>query len=119
MSMDAASAMRARLRADLQIAMQARDAAETSVLRALIAAIDNAQAVAVDLSGPASSTRAFGDGSGETARRALDTPALQALLRQEADARRAAAEVMAGHKRDEDAARLRAEAAIVMRYVAN
>ena len=44
---DAAESLKARLRADLKLAMRARAKLDVGVLRALIAALDNAQAVQI------------------------------------------------------------------------
>lgn len=111
-----AAALKERLRADLRAAMQARAADRVRLLRALIAALDNAEAVPVegmhDFSLPATS----GEGAGEVARRELDTAAVEALLVAEADAREAAAGEYEHHGRAEEAARLRAEAALIRRY---
>lgn len=115
MSADAAAAMQARLRADLKAAMRARDALETSVIRSLLAAIDNAQAVAV-AQGPASIQRAFGDGAGEVARLVLSAGAVRALMAREAEARATAAADMGRLGRAAEANRMLAEAAIARRY---
>lgn len=108
-----AAALKERLRADLKAALQARASHEVSLLRALIAAVDNAEAVPAEYD---ARSRAFGDPSGEVARRDLDGPALDALLAEEVEARLASAAVFEEHRRGEDAARLRAEAALVARY---
>jgi uncharacterized protein YqeY len=113
---DAAQALKLRLRADLKAAMQARNAVETSLLRNLMAAIDNAQAQPVDLTGPASQMRAFGDGTGEVARLALSAERLARLLETEASARDDASAEMRALGRTEEADRLATEAAIVRRY---
>ena len=114
--MDAAKAMRARLRADLQAAMRRRDSLAASTLRGLIAALDNAQAVALDLSGPASPPRPFGDGTGEVPRRALSAADVTRALDAERAARLSAAAEMARLGRIADAERLNAEAALIVRY---
>jgi uncharacterized protein YqeY len=113
---DAADALKLRLRADLKAAMQVRNAIETSVLRNLMAAIDNAQAQPVDLSGPASQMRAFGDGAGEVARLTLSVEQLAQLIQTEARARDAASAEMRALGRTEEADRLATEAVIVRRY---
>ncbi|MBB5987761.1 GatB/YqeY domain-containing protein [Sphingobium lignivorans] len=118
MGADAAAAMQARLRADLKQAMQSRATLDTRVIRALIAAIDNAQAITIDLDGAASAMRAFGDSSGEVPRRPLSAEDLRALLMREAGEREAAALDLKDLGRPEDANRLLAEAAIVRRYAA-
>lgn len=120
---DPSEAMRARLREDLRAAMKARDAVTTSVLRGLIATIDNAQAVAAPAASPTpvggsqwvAGSSAFG--TGEVARRTLDAGEVDALLQGEAAKRLSLAAEMDGYGRAEDAARARAEAAIAQRYV--
>ena len=84
-----AAALKERLRADLKTAMQARANGELRVLRTLIAALDNAEAVAVE--GKPDPFRKLGDPSGEVARRELDGAAVEQLLVAEIEARRTAA----------------------------
>jgi uncharacterized protein YqeY len=109
-----ATALKVRLRADLKAAMQAKAADEVRLLRTLIAALDNAEAVAEP---PKTfGSRAFGDPSGEVARREIDAPALDALLLVEIDGRMSAAEDYGRHGQDAEAARLRREAELIARY---
>lgn len=110
-------ALKQRLRADLKAAMRTRDTTATTVLRAVIAAIDNAQAVPVDLSGPASAMRSFGDSAGEVARIMLGEDDLRILLAREAAEREEASVEMLRLGRPTDAERLADEAAIVRRYL--
>lgn len=109
-----ASALKVRLRADLKAAMQAKASHEVRLLRTLIAALDNAEAVAEPPK--AFGSRAFGDPSGEVARREIDAKALDALLLAEIEARRAAADEYDRHEQDLEAARLRHEAELIARY---
>jgi len=109
-----AAAFKDRLRADLKAALQARDSAKVGVLRTLIAALDNAQAVQVEQTGYQS--RRFGDPSGEVARRELDGDAIDGVLAAEAASRLSAAADYEKHGRMENAARLRDEAALVASY---
>ena len=111
-----ATALKERLRADLKDAMKERRGDDARLLRTLIAAIDNAEAVPVDLSGPAQASRALGDPSGEVARLDLDPAALDRIFAAEVEARLAAAADYDSHGRGEEAARLRAEAAQIGRY---
>jgi len=115
---DAVVTLKLRLRADLKTSMQVRSAPAVSVLRSLMAAIDNAQAVPMDLSGPASAMRDFGDGAGEVARLALSVEDLRGLIEREAAARDEAAVEMRRLGRGEDGERLETEAAIARRYLA-
>jgi hypothetical protein len=109
-----ATALKQRLRGDLKAAMQARAGDEVRVLRTLIAALDNAEAVAVE--GVQAPFRKLGDPSGEVPRRELDYAEVDALLQAEAASRLSAADDYERHGRDDDAARLRGEAALVGRY---
>lgn len=112
-----AAAFKDRLRADLKAAMQARATGEVSVLRTLIAALDNAEAVpsASDKHVP----RAFGEPGGEVARLDLDDATIATVLANEADTRLAAAENYDRHGQDAEAQRLREEAALIARYRAS
>ena len=109
-----APAFKDRLRADLKAAMQARDADTVKVLRALIAAVDNAEAVAV--APEPYQSRAFGDPASEVPRRVLDRDAIDAILAAETASRLSAADDYEQHGRPEEAARLRGEAALIARY---
>nr|WP_166180147.1 hypothetical protein [Altererythrobacter segetis] len=70
--------------------MQARASDEVRLLRTLIAAVDNAEEVTEPPK--AFGLRAFGDPSGEVARREIDAPALDVLLVAEIDTRLAGAD---------------------------
>lgn len=109
--MNPAETLRAQLRAELTPAMRERRLLEVSVLRSLIQAVDNAEAVDA---GPTSAlpTR-FGDGSNEVPRRRLEAGELVALLESEADAREADAAQLAAVGQAERAERLQSEAAFV------
>ena len=108
-----ATALKLRLRADLKAAMHARSADEVRLLRTLIAALDNAEAVAEP--SRAFGSRKFGDPSGEVARREIDARALDALLLAEIDARLSAVEDYERHQQDAEAARLRHETELIAR----
>ncbi|MBO9574234.1 MAG: hypothetical protein J7494_00715 [Sphingobium sp.] len=116
MSADAAVAMTERLRAGLKLAMRARSADETRVLRALLGAIDNAQAVPLDPARKPSDMAAFGDSSIEVPRRVLTPDDIAALLAHEAQDRETAAVELDALGIADRAETLRAEAAIVRRY---
>ena len=109
-----AAALKDRLRADLKAALQGRDSGKVGILRTLIAALDNAEAVQVEQTGYQS--RKFGDPSGEVARRELDGDAIDGVLGAEVASRLSAAADYEKHGRMEDAARLRLEAALVASY---
>jgi uncharacterized protein YqeY len=108
-----AADLKERLRTDLKAAMRERQAGKVAVIRTLIAAIDNAEAVPVD--GLEERLRQRED-IGEVARRELDASALDAVLSKESDTRLAAAQDYARHGRNDDAARLRREAELIARY---
>ena len=114
--MDPVDTITARLRGDLKAAMQAKRAGEMKVLRTLLGAIDNAQAVPVaETRGYVS--RAFGDASVEVPRLALSAEDIKAIFAREAASCRAAAAEMARFGQADRAATLEAEAAIVDRYL--
>jgi len=112
-----------QLRTDLTAAMRARDAVAVAALRSALAAIGNAEAVPVVPDGGATSSSEHvagarvGLGAAEAPRRALSADDVAALVRAEATERGAAAEQMAALGRPEVAERLRAEAAVLARYL--
>ncbi len=110
-----AAALKERLRADLKAAMREKRADEVALLRNLIAALDNAEAVpgVVYTALPG----AFGGGANEVSRLELDRAAVEALLTREVEERLAAAADYERRDRAEDAARLRDEAALVSGYL--
>ncbi len=110
-------ALRSTLRADLKDAMRARRAVDVSVLRSLIGALDNAEAVPV-APGPYVS-RTFGDGSAEVPRLVLSAEDVRRVVEEEALSRWAAAGDLEGHGQHERAAALRDEALIVQRYISD
>lgn len=114
---DAAAAMKARIRLDLTAAMKARRAAETGVLRALLAALDNAEAVPVGQAHDRHVVRAFGDPSAETPRLLLNEADVRRLLQREAAEREDAAIELERLGELDDAQRLRREASLVERYL--
>jgi uncharacterized protein YqeY len=115
--------VRARLRAALPVAMKARDKPAVGALRAALAALDNAEAVDADAAGlrTVESEHVAGSvgglGAGEAARAALDERQARALLAREVQERRDAARGYDEHGRDEEAARLRAEADLLAGFL--
>jgi hypothetical protein len=104
--------MKARMRADLVKAMKARRAEETALLRTLLAAIDNAEAPAID-----HRVRPISGASSEIERLVLTAAELEAVLLREArDCEQAAAE-LAGSGHGERADALRRQAGIAKRYI--
>jgi uncharacterized protein len=115
-SLDAAPAMTARIRADLKAAMLARKPAVAAVLRTLIATIDNAQAVPLDPADKAPDRLAFG-AAREVARTPLGDADLRTIITQEIAEREAAARAMAASGYPARADQLRAEAAMIAHYL--
>jgi len=105
-----AAAFRQRLRDDLKAAMRGRNEAEVRLLRALGAAIDNAEAVPFD----EVELRRFTDG--EMARRELAERDIAALLDRERAERLEAAADFERLGQGAEAERLRGEAELVARY---
>jgi uncharacterized protein YqeY len=106
---DAAEALRERLQSDLRSAMRARALAEVSVLRQLIAVIDNAGAVP-----PPTKTEPL---QCEVERRFLNRDDIQALLQREIDVRQHATHVFRTLGRAVEAEATKFEMDIVGRYL--
>ena len=108
------TSLRQRLRAALPVAMKARDKAATAVLRATLAAIDNAEAVAPDELPPAGSLAIeqvpIGAGATEVARRLLTEPDVDRIVRAELAERESAADEYDRIGRPDRAEQLRGEA---------
>lgn len=108
--------MRPRLKAALKVAMKARDAAAVNGLRTALAAIDNAEAVAVPASTAAPLVEgviagaAAGVGATEVARRELTEDEVVAIVAAEVAERRDAADEYRTAGQFGRAARLTAEA---------
>jgi hypothetical protein len=116
-----AEILRTRLRGDLRAAMKAQRRDEMAALRALIAAIDNAESVE-DASSPPLSSSAHvagavqGLGAADAARRSLSEHDLQRIIEAELWERDAQAERLTLLGRSDDASRLRVEADVIARY---
>jgi hypothetical protein len=115
-SEDAAEVMKSRLRTDLRSAMLAKEHVRVRVLRAVIAALDNAQAVPIGDRHARYVVHAFGDRSTEVARLALGAWDVQHLLTGEAAARTSAAEEMERLRQTGRAEELHREAAVIAEY---
>lgn len=109
---DMAASLRRQLNGDLLLAMKAKDIVAISALRSVLSALDNASAV------PASTVAApvFGR-NGDVSRRDLSDTDCQSIISAEVSVRARAAEEYARLGRDDVAARLRAEQAVIERYV--
>jgi uncharacterized protein YqeY len=97
--------------------MRARAGAEVSLLRVLISAIDNAQAVPIAEGHQRYVEHAFGDGSAEVPRLVLSEDDLAALLAREAATRDAAAADFERLNKAERAQVMRNEAMLIRRYL--
>src|SRR4051794_34123159 len=107
---DPAEIIKARLRADLLTAMRARAPVEVALLRALVAALDNAQAIEVGARRHRYVELKFGDRTAEVPRRELTQADVESLLVREIQERRDAAAQLGEVGQAERAARLAAEA---------
>jgi uncharacterized protein len=112
--------LRLRLRQALPEAMRARDKAAVSALRSALAALDNAEAVPLGESGPRSlalEQSPAGVGATEVARRELSERGAADIVRAEAGERLDAAARLTAPAQAERASRLRAEAAVLLRFL--
>jgi len=114
---DKAEAMQTRMREDLRTAMLAKSAREVAVLRVCLAAIDDAQAIPVGDNHLKYEVKAFGDRSVEVPRLPLDETRLRAVLAREMEDRLKAAAQFDQHGFTDRSAALRADAAIIGRYL--
>lgn len=119
MTEDAGQAMKARLRADLLTAVKGRRTVEAKVIRALVAAIDNAEAPPVTAAGTAAQTpHDFHGRTAEIERLRLSPPQVLQVLQAEVDERERAATELDRLEHRDRAEILRAEAHIARRYLA-
>lgn len=109
---DMAGSLRRQLNGDLLLAMKAKDTVAVSALRSVLSALDNASAV------PISTVAApvFGL-SGDVPRKDLSETDCQQIISTEVSARSDSAEEYMRLGRGNEAARLRAEQAVIQRYV--
>lgn len=114
---DAPTITKARIRGDLTAAMKARNNAETRLLRALLAALDNAEAVSVGTSHDRYQVKMFGDSSVEVPRRVLSEADIRDLMLRETAEREAAAREFEGLEQKNEADRLRQEISLIARYL--
>jgi uncharacterized protein YqeY len=114
---DAGSVMKARLRADLRAALKARATGEAALLRALVAAIDNAEAPPPEAGRRSVDVHDFHSGSAEVARLELAGEQLRALFVAEIAEREIAAAQLASGGRGDRARMLLDEIDIVRRYL--
>jgi len=109
--------LRVRLRQALPEAMRARDRAAVSALRATLAALDNAEAVPVDDRARAIETAPVGVGARDVARRELTEARVVEIVRAEARERLDVAARLTGPAHTDRVARLRREAAVLLRLL--
>jgi uncharacterized protein YqeY len=113
--------LRQRLREALPAAMKSRDRAAIATLRATLAAIENAEAVAPPAGarpGRAIEQVAIGLGTTEVARRVLTDAEVERIVRDELTDREPAAAEYEGAGRPDRAAQLRSEAAVLAAHLA-
>ena len=108
--------MKDRMRVDLRAALRDRRADDARLLRALVAAIDNAEAPPLE-GGRRVDQHWFEDRSAEIERIALDLEHVRAVLVREVEDRELAAAEMDRLGRPEEAGVLRAEALLTKRYL--
>ncbi|WP_200417698.1 hypothetical protein [Streptomyces sp. Y2F8-2] len=112
--------LRLRMRQALPEAMRARDKVAVSALRATLAALDNAEAVPVgeaELRGTALEESPVGVGVAEAQRRELSERSVADIVRAEATERLEAADQLTAPGHADRAAQLRAEAAVLLRFL--
>lgn len=118
MSENAGEEMKTRLRADLRTAMKDRRTAEVKVIRALVAAIDNAEAPSIHAGQTALLPHDFRTGSAaEVERLLLSRADVQNVLLAEIHERERAAAELEGLEKADRAEALRAEALLAKHYL--
>ena len=117
MSDDAGRDMKARLRADLRTAMKDKRAIEAKVIRALIAAIDNAEAPPAREGQTALVHHHFRSGSAEIERLLLSVADVRGVIAADIHERERAAAEMERLGLMDRAEILRVEAVIAKRYI--
>ena len=107
----------ARVRENLKSAMRERHGDEIALLRTLIAAVDNAQAVVVSPDHHPYIPHAFGSGTNEVPRRLLTAQDINALVAKEIAAREDAAMSYRAGGCEEAATILDSEIALLQTYL--
>lgn len=113
---DAAAEVKARLREDLRTAMKSGRTLEVRVIRALVAALDNAEAPPAARPSGAYTQHRFDSGSAEVERLLLAADRVQCVLSAEIDEREHSATDLEQRGAAERAAELREEVLVVRRY---
>lgn len=114
---DTSAKMKARLRADLRTAMKERRATEVKALRALIAALDNAEAPSVDHEQTVQLPHDFYEGSAEVERLLLSQSHVLDLLLTEINEREQSAIELERVGQTDRAEDLRLEAQVIRCYL--
>lgn len=117
MEQDSAAQMKSRLRLDLRLAMKSGQRAETALLRQLIAAIDNAEAVSIADGARPAAGHAFHDGSAEVERLRLSAGQVRAVLLNEIESLLDAAAAYERLGESVRASALQADALLAGRYL--
>jgi uncharacterized protein YqeY len=117
MSEDAGSDMKARLRANLRSAMKEGKTAEARLIRALIAAIDNAEAPAIPKEHMTPVRHDLPAHSAEVERLLLNSSDVRQVLLREVHERECAAAELKHLQQIDRAEALRAEALLARRYI--
>jgi uncharacterized protein YqeY len=115
---DAGAMMKLRLRGDLRVAMAGKKAADVAVLRTMLGALDQAEAVAVTERGAGCASLPFGDPAVEVPRKRLSAEDVGAVIRKEHDELRGAADDYARLGQAEAAAAFAHKAEVLGRYLA-
>jgi uncharacterized protein YqeY len=111
--------MKLQLRGDLRAALAERRTSEVEVLRSLLGALDQAEAVPVATAGSGHVSFRFGDPGAEVPRKQLSPEDVRAVIVKERDELLAAADEYADRGREDIAAGFRLKAALVERYLAS
>lgn len=114
---DAGHDMKARMRADLRVAMKEGRGGDARLIRSLIAAIDNAEAPPARSGSGAAEQHRFLSGSAEVERLSLDAERVRAILLAEIEERELAAAEMDRLARPDRADAIRAEARLAANYL--
>lgn len=117
MSEDGGTRMKSRLRSDLRTAMKSRRKVEAALIRELIAALDNAEAVPGSAGLTSLVRHEFRSGSAEVERLVLSDDRVRDLLLAEIQKREQAAAELERLGEVERADVLRTEAVLARRYV--
>jgi uncharacterized protein YqeY len=118
MPTNAATEMKQRLRIDLAMAMKQRRVTDTAIIRNLIAALDNAEAMPLPTESASLVQHDFHAGSAEVERLALSADHVQRVILDEIAAREHAAAEFDRLSQPARAAALREEIVVARRYLA-